>query len=137
MIKYLAEITEKYKEPIWELLVLANNEFIPPLSYRQDTTQADLKDGEEVGAGPVDYFDELLKQSFIICVEDGTVKGFMSFRQDHSLELDGENILCDYISTIIVHPKFRNSGITKRLYKKLFAKRKGNTFQKLRLLQTR
>ncbi|MBP5753828.1 MAG: GNAT family N-acetyltransferase [Treponema sp.] len=116
-------LEEKYREGVWKLLKDADQEFIPPLSSREKTTQKSLapKDGDAGDSrGPVKYFEQMLKQAFILAIKDGEVKGFMTYIPDHELFLKDQTIPCNYISTIIVEPKSRRQGITRRMYGTLF-----------------
>ena len=120
MIIATEELSEQQKKDIWQLLNEADCEFVPPLSARKGTTQKNLIDVEE-GKVPTEYFEGLMQQSFILCISDSHVVGFMSFIKDHELKLYGDNsIVCDYIYTIIVNKSFRNKGYTTGMYKKLF-----------------
>ena len=116
-------LDEKYRESVWKLLKDADQEFVPPLSSREKTTQKSLipKEGE-VGdsRGPVKYFEQMLGQAFLLAIKEGEVHGFMTYIPDHELLLKDRLINCNYISTIIVAPKSRRQGITRRMYGTLF-----------------
>ena len=125
MTVFLKKLSEKYKDQVWEILRSADEEFIPPLSSRNDTTQKSLAGGGADAGGPVAYFEQMIRQAFILTVEEETVVGFLTYIPDHSLELGQEKIICDYISTIVVAPAFRNQGITREMYQTLLQKRSG------------
>ena len=125
MIKAVSALSKGQKKDIWELIKAADREFVPPLSSRGSTTQADLKDGE-AGEVPQEYFSALSEQSFILCTERSHVTGFLSYIPDHPLRAGGTlDIVCDYVSTIIVAPERRGRGITESMYRALFAHRPG------------
>jgi len=128
MIRATSSLTKKQKNDIWALLKMCDSEFVPPLSKREGTTQKNLlneiKDSE-----PTEYFDALIKQSFILYTKCFKVIGFLSFIPDHKLKAgEALDINCDYISTIIVNPKYRNKGITTAMYQKLFRERSAEKY---------
>ena len=113
---------EKQQKEILELLTLADREFIPPLSSRNDTLQTDFSSSENDASGiPQAYFEKILTQKFILATKKGKTLGFMSFVPDrHIPEISLPE--SHYISTVIVHPDFRRKGITKRFYTELMQK---------------
>ena len=128
MIITVDELTEQQKKDIWQLLKEADCEFVPPLSARKGTTQKNLLDIEE-GEVPTEYFEALTQQSFILCINDSHVVGFMSYKKDYELKLyDDNSLVCDYISTIIINKRFRNKGYTTSMYNKLFDYRPSKTY---------
>lgn len=118
-IKYLKKITNKrYLDDIMELLILSDQEFVPPLSSRQSTTQSQLNGETEKTEIPSAYFDNITKQSAFVMLEDGKVIGFMSFKRNHvSPEIPPAMSPNIYITTVIVHPDHRRKGITNQFYK--------------------
>lgn len=128
MIVTVDELSEQQKKDIWLLLNEADYEFVPPLSARKGTTQKNLLDVGE-GEVPTEYFEALMQQSFILCINESHVIGFMSYIKDHKLKLyDDNSLVCDYISTIIVDTRFRNEGYTTGMYNKLFNSRPAKTY---------
>lgn len=133
-------LSEKQKKEIWQILVDADKEFIPPLSSRNDTTQKKLIPQENSSTVPESYFHEMLNQSFILCIEEGEeniadeasetgrVTGFLSYRRDHKLVIDGKEYISDYVSTIIVAPEVRNMGYTQKMYEALFEAEPGKSY---------
>lgn len=120
-------LTEQYKRQVWELLKLADFEFIPPLSARHSTIQGNLLiDGKSVSEEPVEYFEELKQQQFLLYIVEEEVIGFISYIPDHSLKIPDvkEISLVNYISTVIVHPSFRGDGIAEKLYRELMKETK-------------
>ena len=109
-----------YQSQVYGLLKLCDNEFVPPLSQRTSTTQQTLS--EVVSArenGPVSYFEVLREQSVIVCMENGCLAGFMSFRAHHICEDVGDNVPTIYVTTVIVDPAYRGKGLTDLMYSKL------------------
>ena len=119
-IKLFAKVTdEKYKKNILDLLTLCDKEFIPPLSARSSTTQADLSPAEEQGI-PTEYFNNIINQNNILAIEDGEVVGFMSFKKNYVCEnISVEYTPNLYVTTVIVHPDYRHQGIANKFYDKL------------------
>lgn len=111
-----SDITDKNKKDIWILVVKADKEFIPNLSSRNDTTQTELNISKDVVSLPVSYYEKLISQKFIIATFNDAVVGFMAYIPDYSLRIDEKQIICLYISTIIVDPDFRRRGITRTFY---------------------
>ncbi len=128
MIIAVDTLSEKQKKEIWALVREADHEFVPPLSARKGTTQVELTgmDAKEI---PAEYFEALTKQSFILCIKRFRVVGFMSYIKDHRLEAGQSlNVVCDYISTIIVKKEYRKHGYTTAMYEKLFSCRPGRVY---------
>ncbi len=53
---------EKYYDEILDMLTLADDEFVPPLSLRSSTVQSDLKNTKKVEGGVLSYFEEKNKE---------------------------------------------------------------------------
>lgn len=125
---YVKKLTPNYAQFVWDLLKEADQEFIPPLSSRTSTDQKDLLPGKlKKSEGPVQYFEVLKDQQFILALKDDEVVGFLSYMSDYKLEVLNS---CDtlpvyYISTIIVRPDWRNKGLTKKMYKELLQNSRG------------
>lgn len=104
---------QKRLSQVHALLVLADREFIPPLSSRGSTTQQSLQDSH----GSIDaYFEEMKKQCFVLAMDGNTLAGFMSFKKDYQCEYTPfyPNL---YASTCVVHPGYRGQGIMKAFYR--------------------
>jgi len=138
---YRQSLTEQaHLDGVWALLRDNDTAFIPPLSHRESTCQKMLQeDGAPAAApgGPVSYFEEMKRQSFLLAVEDGEVLGFFTFRENHLppvlADLHEEDLLELYITTIIVSPAARRRGIASgfyALFMSLFSERR-------RLISTR
>ncbi|MBE6711893.1 MAG: GNAT family N-acetyltransferase [Ruminococcaceae bacterium] len=104
---------ENLLKSVYELVVLGDQEFIPPLSARSSTTQQTLAGAQ--GNGIDAYFEEMKKQSFVLAFEQDKVVGFMSFRENYENPHlpAGENL---YASTCVVHPDFRGRGMMRSFY---------------------
>ena len=129
-IMLVDKLSKKQEKEIWEIMKNSDNDFIPPLSARVDTTHKfngnNQVQNEVNDEGPVKYFDEIKKESFVLILNNGKIKGFMSFIKEYSLETEEGNEICDYITTIIIDSNSRNKGYTKKMYYVILNERKGN-----------
>ncbi|MER5641068.1 GNAT family N-acetyltransferase [Kitasatospora sp. NPDC002227] len=107
----LRELTAMFEE--------VAGEFVPPLTERRDTTQADLTGGAG-GGGAGDYLQEMLRQDLILCRNEGQAVGFLSYRADHVDQRYPELCPCLYVSTVAVRHEHRRFGIARALYQALF-----------------
>ena len=105
-----------YQKEIMDFLIMADKEFIPPLSSRSSSTQADLTaGGHSDGIG--DYFHSMASQPVIAAVEDGRCFGFMAFKNNYTCEHIGPDTLPNlYASTCVVHPDARGRGLMRGFY---------------------
>lgn len=107
-----------YASQIRQLLVLADKEFIPPLSARSSTVQASLSGSSS--AGSIDaYYIAMQTQPVIIALEDGHAAGFMAFCFDHTCQQISRTPNL-YASTCVVHPDHRGKGLMRKFYEELF-----------------
>ena len=68
-LKHFERVTErKFLDQIYELLSMYDREFIPPLSSRSSTTQANLDGSGQAGAGVRDYFDIMAQQDMVLAI---------------------------------------------------------------------
>lgn len=114
-------LSEREKEEIWEILCQCDDEFYPPLSARNSSSQKQLKseDGSSMDKTqkPTAYFAEMIQQDFLLAYDEGErVVGFMTFKKDYiceALESFGKSL---YITTICVREECRGQNILGRLY---------------------
>jgi ribosomal protein S18 acetylase RimI-like enzyme len=122
MFKYdiisVEQLNDAQKEEVWKLLVLTDEEFVPTLSSRNSTVQTILKTNEQIDLkSPIAYFEALADQYFILALDNQRVIGFLSYIPNHNVQLTAnENLISNYVSTIIVNPTYRSQGITVALY---------------------
>ena len=116
---YEQELSPVHEEDVRNILYKADNEFVPPLSARASTTQSDLK-SETNQHTLSNYFDAMSKQSFILAMDEDRVVGFLSYIPNHPVQLEDDEVICSYASTIVVDENARGQGITEGMYKKLF-----------------
>lgn len=113
---------------MWELLRDADASFIPPLSARNSTVQQQLggNDADDLAdvdvRGPLVYFESLRSQNFFLARDGhGAVIAFMSFRTGYTLPAADRCERYHYVTTVIVDPRHRRQGITRRMYELLIA----------------
>ena len=104
-----------YAADIQALLVLADKEFIPPLSARGSSTQQNLTSTEAVSEGAKAYYEAMSTQPVVVAVEDGRCYGFMAFKKDYTCEYY-EKLPNLYASTCVVHPDARGKGLMRGFY---------------------
>jgi len=71
---------EKYFSQIQKMLIEADDEFVPPLSSRFSTTQKHLNFENKNNDGVFSYFNEMKKQRILLACEEGSIRGFISYR---------------------------------------------------------
>jgi broad specificity phosphatase PhoE len=118
------ELNEQQKQDIFELIKSSDNDFIPPLSARGDTRH---KFSGKQNGSLTKFYEEIIKESFLLLLNNGKVEGFFSFLKDHDLELKEQIVVCDYITIIIINSKGRNKGYTKKMYNAFLNQRKGRS----------
>lgn len=118
VIRYIKHIKNQHiLDGIMDLLTLCNHEFVPPLSSRNSTTQSLLSGNHTDSTIPYEYFENIRHQPTFIVLDNGDVVGFMSLKKNYvSPEIPPAMTPNVYITTVIVHPRYRNQGITNRLY---------------------
>ena len=109
-----------YSADIHNLLILADREFIPPLSARASSTQADLSGGDQVSQGAAAYYETMSTQPAILAIDGGHCLGFMAFKKDYTCpQIPAETLPNLYASTCVVHPDTRGQGLMGRFYQKM------------------
>ena len=124
VFKYFSKIKDSsYLADVKEMLILCDKEFVPPLSARQSTTDKTLKPTTTADAQiPEKYFSNIAGQRAILAIEDGRVVGLMSFFMNHICDaISSEFQKNVYVSTVVVHPDFRQHGIAGKMYAKLLS----------------
>jgi len=112
-------LTVQEKEMVWDILCQCDGEFYPRLSARNSSSQKNLKDtgtvqGEEK---PTVYYEEMIKQDFVLAYEEEQVVGFMTFKQNYECEALSGFGTSLYITTVCVRKELRGRGIMKALYR--------------------
>lgn len=126
-VKFVKHIrNRRMLDNILDLLTLCNNDFVPPLSSRNSTTQNMLGSSDANSAIPYAYFGNIRRQPAFVMMERGRVIGFLSFLEDYvSPKIPPELTPNVYVTTVIVHPRYRNRGIAHQLYHALFSRYAG------------
>ena len=120
-------LSDIHKEEVWRLVETGDKEFVPPLSSRHSTTQQTLAFAPAENS-PTAYFNGLMEQKFILCIEDQKTVGFMSYIEDHLLTAGTVSYVCDYVTTVIISPDHRNKGYAQKMYLKLFESGKSKRY---------
>ena len=82
---YFSDTTSSgYSRQVRELLKLADREFVPPLSTRGSSTQADLSAAQALEAGVDAYFETMQTQPVVLEIENGKCLGFMAFKENYT-----------------------------------------------------
>ena len=115
---YFASVAESgYADEIRYLLLMADKEFIPPLSARSSTTQASLSGGS-CADGFDAYYAAMADQPVIVALENGDVAGFMAFKFDHTCD-EIKRTPNVYASTCVVSPNHRGKGMMQKFYEEM------------------
>ncbi len=109
------DLTEAQKEDVMNLLIEADNDFIPPLSSRSSTVNQNPASTDPEFKIPLEYFDELNTQKFILATDKGRIVAFLSYKDDMLLKIKEQEEVVTYISTVIVQKDIRNQGIAHKL----------------------
>lgn len=118
-LKYFETVAASgYAADIQALLVMADKEFIPPLSARGSSTQQNLTSTDTVSDGAKAYYEAMSDQPVVVAMENGRCYGFMAFKKDYICEYYAKlpNL---YASTCVVHPDARGKGLMKGFYQKM------------------
>ena len=116
-LTYFPQLPAQFHDPVRRLLIMADKEFIPPLSARSSSTQKDLSGTQSTG-GIDDYFCAMASQPVVLALENSAVLGFMSFKENYTCDQIQElpNL---YASTCVVHPQGRGKGLMTGFYREM------------------
>lgn len=113
----------QYREELLEILSINDKNFIPPLSQRSSTTQANLQ-GSAEKADILPYFHKMMEQSILAMFFEGKLFGFVSYIDNYVSDvISAETHPNIYLSTLALRPQTRGMGATKKAYAHLFFKR--------------
>ena len=127
------KINKQQENAVWDILKRKDKDFVPPLSARDDSiedigyNQEKPEKTEKIGKiqeGPIGFFEDIKKDSFLFIIDNGKIEGFLSYKKDYPLEVDQGTIICDYITTILIDSHCRNKGYTKKMYNIILDERK-------------
>lgn len=109
VIRYYLKLPERHQGQVRDILMEANQDFLPPLSERSNTS------GDSFGSAG-GYIEETLKQSFAIAEGLDGILGFISFIPTFHLEGVGN---CVYLTTGVVRKNRRGMGLGHALLKSI------------------
>ena len=115
--------TEKvqYQEELLEILSINDKNFIPPLSQRSGTTQANLQ-GSAEKSDILPYFYKMMEQNILAMFFEGKLFGFVSYIDNYVSDVIGAETHPNiYMSTLALRPECRGKGATKKAYAHLFS----------------
>lgn len=107
-----------YADDIQALLTMSDKEFVPPLSSRVSSTQAQLSGNIDTPEGIKTYYESMSAQPVVVAVESGRCIGFMAFKQDYLCQ-QVQIIPNLYASTCVVHPDARGQRLMQRFYEEM------------------
>lgn len=106
----------KEKEEIRRLLELCDQDFVPPLSHRNSTSQTNWAETEEKTDGIAEYLENICSQHVVLWKEEGVVRAFMTWKDHFNCEnLEAYPDSC-YLTTLCVWPDYRGQGISEVMY---------------------
>lgn len=112
-----SELDNAGVEALWQLLVTADDEFVPSLSSRgEEAGERLMTDAPSASSGPRGYFNEILSQWVIFSLTNQCAVGMMSFIPHYSNDILRDWSPCSYLSTLIVDKPYRRSGVARHLY---------------------
>ena len=104
------------KEEIRQLLELCDQDFVPPLSHRNSTSQTNWAETEEKTDGIAEYLENICSQHVVLWKEEGVVRAFMTWKDHFNCEnLEAYPDSC-YLTTLCVWPDYRGQGISEVMY---------------------
>lgn len=110
----------QYRAELLEILTINDKNFIPPLSQRSSTTQANLN-GDAKKADIAPYFNKMMEQNILAMFVDDKLFGFVSYIDNYvSAVVGAETHPNIYLSTLALRPETRGMGATKKAYTHLF-----------------
>lgn len=116
-------INESYYYEIKDLLILCDNEFIPPLSSRISTSQSVLLSDMVQFPSIEQYLQGIKEQTTLVAKHYNHVIGFISFKHNHCCDEIPFDIQPNvYVTTVITHPDYRGLGLAEKMYSRILDK---------------
>ena len=102
---------------LWQqLLELCDQDFVPPLSHRNSTSQTNWAETEEKTDGIAEYLENICSQHVVLWKKEGVVRAFMTWKDHFNCEnLEAYPDSC-YLTTLCVWPDYRGQGISEVMY---------------------
>lgn len=98
------------------MLELCDQDFVPPLSHRNSTSQTNWAETEEKTDGIAEYLENICSQHVVLWKEEGVVRAFMTWKDHFNCEnLEAYPDSC-YLTTLCVWPDYRGQGISEVMY---------------------
>lgn len=96
------DILDAYKDDLWNLLFICDNDFTPPLSERESSL-----------IGPIKYFNSLFTENLIavLAYNKRILVGFSLFYDQYNDENINIKENYTYIKIACIHPHYRGKGI--------------------------
>lgn len=124
-IEYSSKLDPTQMASVWQILCNCDNEFVPPLSYRLDTAQLVQKTPIETDyIGPIAFFQDMLAHEYFFLLyhsSKNTLVGFLSIIENFDNAVLPEYSPSIYISTVCILEEHRRHGLSRELYRALFA----------------
>ncbi|MBS4534077.1 GNAT family N-acetyltransferase [Clostridium sp. D2Q-14] len=106
-LKFIDNLIEilPFKDSIWEILLLCDKDFYPPLSSRENNP-----------LGPINYFECLFTDTskFILALDESKLVGFSIFYHNYYEDLIAKYTPCNYVKIACVHPEYRGQKIASK-----------------------
>ncbi len=112
-IENIEKLSEIEKQQIFDLLVECDKDFLPPLSSRMSSTDSSFVELQH--PLPIQYFESIIQQDFIIAKTENKIVGFLSYIHQYSNPSLPQTASSNYVTTTCISPKFRGKGISKQL----------------------
>ena len=117
----ITDVSSKEAQAIKKIMIECDDDFVPPLSVRQDTTaEMEKQELHEDNRDIQPYFEIVLGQKNLAAYYEDEIVGFMSFRhnekRNHLKLIAAHDDIVNYVSTICVLKDYRGCGITSGFY---------------------
>ncbi len=113
---YESIVGKEVEQDIWQILCACSNEFVPPLTSRESSTQKNLNGNTTQIEKPYTYFNGMKKQPFLVASIDGQTAAFMTFIHNYHCDELSAIGSSNYITTVCVSPEFRGKGLLSMFY---------------------
>ena len=113
----------RYRDDIFSMMVVGDEDFVPPLSARFSPFQTAF-DGTAQEKGIATYLDGMLGEQMLGAFEGEELLGFVTFVENLENPHFGADPLPNiYLCTLLVKPEARGKHLTRSMYEHLFFER--------------